>query len=414
MSKSQRSGGKRETEHRSEPADCSKKLRAHVTVEIPKNDQPNCNLEISTENISPEKTLVITKDGATIADRQLFLQVADEGTAGPTEITTDIKPDIADVEKSVNVADVVSNETVNATEERDFFRLKLGGQMITALCNQGSQISLINEKFAAKFSDRIKPHASLSVGPFGNKTEKVTGILPVCFEINGFSKILDLRVSKSLSYDAILGKDFLKVFDIDVRNGRGLWRSKEGKWCKFADNFDQPGTTIFGECASLAEISPEEWKTIDDLVTEELKKHEGKTLGKTDILKHRVTLLPGAVPVKHRRRRMSPAMKRVACEEVERMLAEDVIEPCEGAWSSAPVLVKKKNVKWRFCIDFRGVNWMLVRDAYQLPAIGETLDSLHQAKLYRVISPFAISRVFKSARRLTQLRGGMNAIKTRN
>ena len=71
-----------------------------------------------------------------------------------------------------------SNTEWYSKEERDFFRLKLGGQIINALCDQGSQISLINAKFAEKFKDRIKPHASLNVGPFGDKVEEVTGVLP--------------------------------------------------------------------------------------------------------------------------------------------------------------------------------------------------------------------------------------------
>lgn len=54
-------------------------------------------------------------------------------------------------------------------------------------------------------------------------------------------------------------------------------------------------------------------------------------MDKTHVLKHRAQLIPGAQPVKHRRRRMSPEMKRVAREEVEGMLCEDVIEPSDGA-----------------------------------------------------------------------------------
>ena len=120
------------------------------------------------------------------------------------------------------------------------------------------------------------------------------------FEVNGFSDSIDMRISGSLGYDAILGKDFLRKFDIDVRNRAGLWRSWKGKWTKFASNNIQSDTPINEECASLAEISPEEWQIIDNLVTEELKKFEEKTVTKTNVLKHRVTFLPDAVPLIHR------------------------------------------------------------------------------------------------------------------
>lgn len=68
---------------------------------------------------------------------------------------------------------------------------------------------------------------------------------------------------KSLSYDAILGKDFLKRFDIDVRNRRGLWRSREGKWSKFWTKDPESGTQIYGECAGLAEMTLEQAAEIE-------------------------------------------------------------------------------------------------------------------------------------------------------
>ena len=40
------------------------------------------------------------------------------------------------------------------------------------------------------------------------------------------------------------------------------------------------------------------------------------------------------------------------------------------------VLVWKKDVGLRFCIDLRKLNNWTIRDVYLLPHIGETLDSL--------------------------------------
>ena len=46
------------------------------------------------------------------------------------------------------------------------------------------------------------------------------------------------------------------------------------------------------------------------------------------------------------------------------------------------VLVKKKNGKSRFCIDFRGVNEITKRDVYPLPRIDDSLAALEKGKFF--------------------------------
>ncbi|XP_032682493.1 uncharacterized protein K02A2.6-like [Odontomachus brunneus] len=67
-------------------------------------------------------------------------------------------------------------------------------------------------------------------------------------------------------------------------------------------------------------------------------------------------------------------------KEVEEMLKEGIIETSQSAWSSPVVVVKKKDGKHRFCIDFRKLNEVTEKDAYPLPHITETLDKLRGAK----------------------------------
>ncbi|KAL0859987.1 hypothetical protein ABMA27_010302 [Loxostege sticticalis] len=49
--------------------------------------------------------------------------------------------------------------------------------------------------------------------------------------------------------------------------------------------------------------------------------------------------------------RMSPEKQRILVEQVDEILALDVVEPCESAWSSPVLLVTKKNGQPRFCLD---------------------------------------------------------------
>ena len=58
------------------------------------------------------------------------------------------------------------------------------------------------------------------------------------------------------------------------------------------------------------------------------------------------------------------------------MLQPGVIQPSFSPWSSPAVMVKKKDGTWRFCIDYRKLNEVTHCDAYPLPRVDATLDSL--------------------------------------
>ena len=64
------------------------------------------------------------------------------------------------------------------------------------------------------------------------------------------------------------------------------------------------------------------------------------------------------------------------------MLDAGVIWPSNSPWCNAVVLVRKKDGSLRFCIDFRKLNSLTVKDSHPLPHICGTLESLAGAAHY--------------------------------
>ncbi|MCG8033830.1 MAG: DDE-type integrase/transposase/recombinase [Candidatus Thiodiazotropha taylori] len=104
-------------------------------------------------------------------------------------------------------------------------------------------------------------------------------------------------------------------------------------------------------------------------------------LGKTNLVKHSIKLTDNT-PFKDPYRRIPPAMYEEVKQHLKDMLEADAIRPSESPFSSNVVLVRKKDGSLRFCIDFRKLNSRTIRDAYTLPRIDDTIDTLMGAKFF--------------------------------
>jgi len=155
-----------------------------------------------------------------------------------------------------------------------------------------------------------------------------------------------------------------------------------------------------GEFPRTAPITQNDDSWIEDLKLEDLKqelrpsiiemlrKHSvmwSGQLGELSVTTHRIDLQPGAKPVYQAPYRAGAKAREIEREEVERMLKADVIEPAISEWASPVVLITKKDGSVRFCVDYRKLNALTVKDSYPLPRMDECLDSLGDAVVFSTL-----------------------------
>ena len=131
------------------------------------------------------------------------------------------------------------------------------------------------------------------------------------------------------------------------------------------------------QCTSLTETQQEKFTTLLH-TNAKLFARDLTELGQTNVLAH-VIDTGTARPMKQIPYRAAPKEQEFIKEEIDRMLKNDLIRPSTSAWASPVVVVKKKNGKLRFCVDFRKLNSVTNRDSYPLPRIDDLIDTVGNA-----------------------------------
>ena len=108
---------------------------------------------------------------------------------------------------------------------------------------------------------------------------------------------------------------------------------------------------------------------------------EQNEIGCTDAAEHVIELLD-TEPFKERFRRIAPPLVEEVWEHLQEMLDGGTIRPSQSPWCNAVVLVRKKDRGLRFCIDFRRLNSRIKKDAYPLPRMQETMESMVGARFF--------------------------------
>lgn len=208
--------------------------------------------------------------------------------------------------------------------------------------------------------------------------------LPIAFRNKKHT--MDVYVVPGIKNSLILGIDFWRVFNLFPKHLDSILFHEDDSALK-SDSLGQTQVTL----CSYELLSKDQKNMADQLISQFRDiSYEERGLGRTTLITHRIDT-GDAAPIRQRYYRMSPEKQRILAEQLDEMLKDDVVEPCESPWSSPVLLTPKKNGELRFCLDSRKLNSITKKDAYSLPYISEILDNLRDA---RFLSSIDLSKSF--------------------
>jgi hypothetical protein len=115
------------------------------------------------------------------------------------------------------------------------------------------------------------------------------------------------------------------------------------------------------------------------------KWNEDDDYGLTDQVEHHIDT-GDARPIRQKQYRLPFKVKFEMDKQIEEMKKKEIIRESNSPWCSPVVMVEQEKEdgtkKIRFCVDFRGLNSVTIKDSFPLPRIDETIECLSGAKFF--------------------------------
>ena len=98
---------------------------------------------------------------------------------------------------------------------------------------------------------------------------------------------------------------------------------------------------------------------------------------------HEINLIPGSTPPHAKNYRPMSEKELAAVKKyIDEHLGKGFIRPSSSSASSPVLLARKPGGGLRFCVDYRGLNALTVKNRYPIPLLTETLGKLSNAKMF--------------------------------
>lgn len=137
---------------------------------------------------------------------------------------------------------------------------------------------------------------------------------------------------------------------------------------------------------ALEHLSAQEQVTLTKLLNDNIDVSAFTTgaLGKVTTVEH-VIPTGDAPPFCTAVRRFSQVEKAAIDRHVSEILADGIIEVSHSPYRSSPVIVPKPRGGWRFCVNYRRLNYDTRHDSYAIPNITQVPDDLGPATHFSLL-----------------------------
>jgi hypothetical protein len=263
------------------------------------------------------------------------------------------------------------------TRETMQLRISIGGSSCLALLDSGYSHNFITEEVAGRTNLVLLPHRDMRVTvAHRDRVECPRVFRDVPFTIEGETFHADFYALPLTGYDVVLGTRCL------VTLGPILWDFNTLRM----EFWHQDHRVCWQGLAGPArpQLAKLDVHGLLEAVLDEFTSIFAEPVGMPPprARDHRITLVPGSTPVAVRPYRYSAAHKDELERQCPAMLDQGIIRRRSSAFSSPVLLVKKADDSWRFCVDYRALNAITIKDAYPIPVVDELLDELRGARFF--------------------------------
>ena len=286
----------------------------------------------------------------------------------------------------------------------------INGFKARILVDSGATLNHISRSFCVKHEIPISKEQNRVAIMANNSEEPVDSTKnPVTFSIRGYTERMRFVVNAQ-KYDLILGKKWTSNHHavLDCRRNKIKFNFKGDEHYVLADqdgdSKEVSVNTIRQDVDAGLPVFAVMMRSTNDVLNNAEKNHssdikqvlsEFKDVFPND-LPHglppsrvendfQIRLKEGSEPVKKRLYRMSHMELEELKKKIEELLEQGFIRPSTSPWAAPVLFASKKDGGLRFCVDYRALNKLTVKNSYPLPRIDEILDDLSSARYFSVI-----------------------------
>ncbi|XP_039011243.1 uncharacterized protein LOC120140328 [Hibiscus syriacus] len=327
--------------------------------------------------------------------KQLNMMIEDESVL-PSEILSN-DPEQQNLQEGENLE--ISMNAITGCIGHNTLRIQgtIQGRPLNILIDSGSTYSFLTPQWAEVGIQINTLHPLAITVANGQQLYSSARCNEVEWRMQGHSFIHDFRLLQLGGSDMVLGVDWMRLFSPILMDFNKMTMSfvHKGKQITIQgqqqSNFLQQisGATLLKMTVSDSPLLGhvvlfnmcEDSKTTPTAIQSLLDQYqvifaEPTGLPPTRNHDHAIPLKPEAAPINLRPYRFPYIQKAEIEKQIANMLSSFVIQPSKSPFASPCLLIKKNDGTWRFCVDYRKLNSMTVKDKFPIPVVEDLLDEL--------------------------------------